>query len=360
MCELVLRNVCSGYVKGKDILNDISLHIPSGKFVVLVGPSGSGKSTLLRAISGLEKIRSGALEMGGQRVNDYDPSKRDIAMVFQSYALYPHMTVRGNMRFALRFTKLGKKEIDERVVEVARLLGIEDYLDRKPRALSGGQRQRVAIGRAIVRQPKVFLFDEPLSNLDADLRAQMRIEITRLHKMLPTTMLYVTHDQVEAMTLADMVVILNNGKIEQSGAPLEIYDDPDNIFVAKFIGSPSMNFFSGEVCRGENGEPQIRTGADRQSVIRIPPAKKFNVGEKITVGIRPEHFVTNGNYNVDMKVEFLERLGSDTYIYAKSALSDTMVTLKWKDDRSIKTGDMLKVGMNFERMYFFDKSGVRI
>src|SRR6188768_1866498 len=243
MSSLKLTGVRKSY-GNLEVIKGVDLEIRSKEFVVFVGPSGCGKSTLLRMIAGLEHITAGDLEIGGERMNDVDPSKRGIAMVFQSYALYPHMTVRENMGFALRFAGVAKEQIAKQVLEAARILALEPLLDRLPKQLSGGQRQRVAIGRAIVRNPQVFLFDEPLSNLDAELRVHMRIEIARLHKELQTTMIYVTHDQVEAMTLADTIVVLRDGIIEQVGKPLELYDDPANQFVAGFIGSPRMNFMS--------------------------------------------------------------------------------------------------------------------
>ena len=249
MSELKLRGVHKSFGAVK-VIKGVDLDIESREFVVFVGPSGSGKSTLLRMIAGLESITAGELEIEGRKMNDVDPSKRGIAMVFQTYALYPHMTVRENMGFALRFAGVPKAEIAKQVAEAARILELEPLLDRRPKELSGGQRQRAAIGRAIVRHPKVFLFDEPLSNLDAELRVHMRIEIARLHKELQTTIIYVTHDQVEAMTLADKIVVLRDGAVAQVGTPLQLYDDPDNLFVAGFIGSPKMNFLAGIVDKG--------------------------------------------------------------------------------------------------------------
>ena len=258
MSDLVLTDVRKSY-GAVEVIKGVSLRIEPGEFVVLVGPSGCGKSTLLRMIAGLETISSGDLEIGGKRVNDIDPSKRGIAMVFQSYALYPHMSVRQNMGFALRYAGVAKAEIERQVLEAAHILELEPLLERKPGQLSGGQRQRVAIGRAIVRHPKVFLFDEPLSNLDAELRVHMRIEIAKLHRQLATTMVYVTHDQVEAMTLADKIVVLRAGKVEQAGSPLDVYNDPANVFVAGFIGSPKMNFIKAEI----SGDPALLRGRRR-------------------------------------------------------------------------------------------------
>ena len=243
-----------------EVLKGVDLEIADGEFVVFVGPSGCGKSTLLRTIAGLEEISEGEIAIGGRRVNDLSPSDRGIAMVFQSYALYPHMTVRENMAFGLKLAKTDKAEIDRRVTAAAATLNITDYLDRKPKALSGGQRQRVAIGRAIVREPQVFLFDEPLSNLDAALRVRMRYEFASLHERLKTTMIYVTHDQIEAMTLADRIVVLSAGRIEQVGAPMELYERPCNLFVAEFIGSPKMNLIAGEIVEADARRARVRTG----------------------------------------------------------------------------------------------------
>ena len=263
MSGLKLRRVSKSFGT-LEVIKDVNLEINSKEFVVFVGPSGCGKSTLLRMIGGLEEVSSGDIEIGGQRVNDVDPSKRGIAMVFQSYALYPHMTVRENMGFSLRFAGVPKPEIAKQVDEAARLLELGPLMDRRPKELSGGQRQRVAIGRAIVRHPQVFLFDEPLSNLDAELRVHMRVEISRLHKKLGVTMIYVTHDQVEAMTLADKIVVLRAGNIEQIGRPLELYDDPDNQFVAGFVGSPKMNFLRATVvgrgCGGQGVRQPLQRG----------------------------------------------------------------------------------------------------
>ena len=279
-----------------DVIKGVDLSIEQGEFVVFVGPSGCGKSTLLRMISGLEDITSGDLSIGGQRMNDVDPSKRGVAMVFQTYALYPHMTVRENMGFALRFAGVPKDEVARKVAEAAKILDLEPLMERKPKALSGGQRQRVAIGRAIVRDPKVFLFDEPLSNLDAELRVHMRIEIARLHRTLGTTIVYVTHDQVEAMTLADKIVVLRAGLIEQVGAPLELYDNPANTFVAGFIGSPRMNFFEGRVVGGEGARCVVElSGFSGASIAVALGGPLPAVGTEVSVGIRPEHFGDDGD-----------------------------------------------------------------
>src|SRR5690554_1050211 len=286
MSSVKLKGVRKSY-GSLEVIKGVDLEIESKAFVVFVGPSGCGKSTLLRMIAGLEHITAGELEIGGRQMNDVDPSKRGIAMVFQSYALYPHMTVRENMGFALRFAGVAKEQIARQVDEAARILALEPLLDRVPKELSGGQRQRVAIGRAIVRHPKVFLFDEPLSNLDAELRVHMRIELARLHKELQTTIIYVTHDQVEAMTLADKIVVLRDGVIEQVGSPLQLYDDPDNSFVAGFIGSPRMNFLKGLASAGN-----IRLDEFPDRPVPSPVALPDDTA--VIVGIRPEHFRSGG------------------------------------------------------------------
>src|SRR6516165_2094355 len=273
------------YFGGTHVIRGVDIAIADGEFCVLVGPSGCGKSTLLRMIAGLEEISEGEIAIAGTVVNRVPPKARDIAMVFQNYALYPHMTVRDNMSFALMLAKKSKREITERVARAAEILGLDPFLDRYPRQLSGGQRQRVAMGRAIVRDPQVFLFDEPLSNLDAKLRVQMRTEIKELHQRLATTSIYVTHDQIEAMTMADKIVVMHDGRVEQIGAPLEIYDRPGNVFVAGFIGSPAMNFFKGTVRR--NGAAEFR-GADGLTLpLTTPPAAD---GRPVVYGVRPEHF----------------------------------------------------------------------
>ena len=270
MSGLKLRGIRKSF-GAVEVIKGVDLDIEDEEFVVFVGPSGCGKSTLLRMIAGLETVTAGDLDIGNTRVNDVDPSKRGIAMVFQTYALYPHMTVRENMGFALRFAGVPKPEIEKQVAEAARILELEPLMERRPKALSGGQRQRVAIGRAIVRHPQVFLFDEPLSNLDAELRVHMRIEIAKLHQELATTIIYVTHDQVEAMTLADKIVVLRDGSVAQVGSPLDLYDNPDNLFVAGFIGSPKMNFLKGVIDAGATDRPPARSGqsADPSPLLRI-------------------------------------------------------------------------------------------
>ncbi|SMQ58050.1 lactose ABC transporter ATP-binding protein [Devosia lucknowensis] len=330
MSGLKLTNVKKSF-GSVQVIKGVDLEIADKEFVVFVGPSGCGKSTLLRMIAGLEQISSGDLFIGDKRVNDIDPSQRGIAMVFQTYALYPHMTVRENMGFALKFAGAPKAEIEQRVAEAARILELGPLLDRRPGQLSGGQRQRVAIGRAIVRHPEVFLFDEPLSNLDAELRVHMRIEIARLHQELQTTIIYVTHDQVEAMTLADKIVVLRDGLIEQVGSPLELYDNPDNIFVAGFIGSPKMNFLKG-TAEGSG----IRL-VDFPGQV-IPSPVQLTAGETVTVGIRPEHFTDEGSASLDVTVEIVEHLGGETYAYARDKGAE-LLTIATDNNRLLKKGD---------------------
>jgi len=314
MAELKLTDVEKTYGAVK-VLSDINLHIQTGELVVFVGPSGCGKSTLLRMIAGLESITAGTLEIDGARMNDYPPAQRGIAMVFQSYALYPHMTVRDNMAFALKIAGQKRAEIDARVGEAARILQLEDYLDRLPKALSGGQRQRVAIGRAIVRDPKVYLFDEPLSNLDAALRGATRIEIAQLKESMPnSTMVYVTHDQVEAMTLATRIVVLAGGGISQVGAPLELYEKPQNEFVAQFIGSPAMNLLPGEVVE-TGARTRVRLAAGGEALADIP-TRDGDRGMKVNLGVRPEDMhLTDGPALHEGRVAITEALGELTVLH---------------------------------------------
>ena len=315
MADLKLTDVAKTYGGTVDVLKDINLDIQQGELIVFVGPSGCGKSTLLRMIAGLEKITGGTLEIDGVMVNDMPPAERGIAMVFQSYALYPHMTVRDNMSFALKLAKKSPQEIDEAVSKAAKILQLEPYLDRLPKALSGGQRQRVAIGRSIVRDPKVYLFDEPLSNLDAALRVATRIEIAQLKESMPdSTMIYVTHDQVEAMTLASRIVVLANKGIAQVGSPLELYERPENEFVAQFIGSPAMNLLPGEIVEtGSQTVIQLDGGGVARSAV---PTQEADKGLKVNVGVRPEDFVeTDGDAIYTGRVNITEALGEVTLLY---------------------------------------------
>ncbi|HEY3352459.1 MAG TPA: sn-glycerol-3-phosphate ABC transporter ATP-binding protein UgpC [Polyangia bacterium] len=328
MADVELRNIVKTYEGGVKVVKGIDLAIPDKEFVVLVGPSGCGKSTTLRMIAGLEDPSSGTIHIGGRDVTAVAPKDRDIAMVFQSYALYPHLSVRENLEFGLKMRKLPRPEIAERVAEVAKQLAIETLLDRKPKALSGGQRQRVAMGRAIVRRPKVFLFDEPLSNLDAKLRVQMRIEIGRLHQRLQTTIVYVTHDQTEAMTLADRIVVMHAGVIQQEGPPLELYDRPRNKFVAGFLGSPSMNFLPGRV---ENDSDVVRARAPGVSIdLPAKAADRLRQGaaRDATLGIRPEHLALEGGREAASfqgKVDVREPMGSEVYLYVDTDAGQVVV-----------------------------------
>jgi lactose/L-arabinose transport system ATP-binding protein len=360
MSDLRLRGVRKSF-GAVEVIKGVDLDIAAREFVVFVGPSGCGKSTLLRMIAGLEDITGGELDIGGQRMNDVDPSKRGVAMVFQSYALYPHMTVRQNMGFALRFAGVPKPEIEKQVAEAARVLELGPLLERRPRQLSGGQRQRVAIGRAIVRRPQVFLFDEPLSNLDAELRVHMRIEIARLHKELATTIVYVTHDQVEAMTLADRIVVLRDGIVEQVGTPLELYDNPDNLFVAGFIGSPKMNFLKGVVeATGDNGLTVQLPEFGGQNISVALPAEKLSTGAPITVGLRPSHFAETGSATLNVTVELIEHLGSETFAYARHGGSSELITISLRDGRGVKSGDAIAARFDPAAALLFDAGSRRI
>ncbi len=354
MSELQLRDVRKSY-GNFEVIKGVDLDIKTGEFVVFVGPSGCGKSTLLRMIAGLEEITSGDLTIDGERMNDVDPSKRGIAMVFQSYALYPHMTVRENMGFALRFAGVPKAEIEQRVGEAANILELGPLLDRKPKQLSGGQRQRVAIGRAIVRHPKIFLFDEPLSNLDAELRVHMRIEIARLHKKLATTIIYVTHDQVEAMTLADKIVVMRGGVVEQVGSPLDLYDDPANLFVAGFIGSPKMNFLKGIV---DAGGTQVRLPDFGNATIPVA-IKEATPGSSVTIGIRPEHFGDSGSASLDLTIDMLEHLGGETFAYARHGDGE-LIIIETKNGRGLKSGDSIAARFDPAAVLVFDADGRRL
>ncbi len=354
MTGLKLRGVRKSY-GAVEVIKGVDLDIAPGEFVVFVGPSGCGKSTLLRMIAGLEEITAGDLQIGERRVNELDPSQRGIAMVFQSYALYPHMTVRENMGFSLRFAGKAKDEIARQVAEAARILELEPLLDRRPKDLSGGQRQRVAIGRAIVRHPDVFLFDEPLSNLDAELRVHMRIEVARLHKELATTIVYVTHDQVEAMTLADKIVVLRAGIVEQVGAPLTLYDDPDNLFVAGFIGSPKMNFLPGVVVGNTVRLAEFEGQSIPLGPLHAPPPE----GAEVTVGIRPEAFRNGGEAGLDLTIEIVEHLGSESFAYARQA-GGQLLTLASAEGRDMKPGHRITARFDPAAAMIFETSGARI
>jgi multiple sugar transport system ATP-binding protein/alpha-glucoside transport system ATP-binding protein len=356
MATLKLTKVTKAY-GNIEILHGIDLDIESGEFIVFVGPSGCGKSTLLRTIAGLEQITSGTLEIDGVVVNDIPPSQRGIAMVFQSYALYPHMTVYDNMAFGMRLARKSRQEIDERVKYAANILQLTPYLDRLPKALSGGQRQRVAIGRAICRNPKVFLFDEPLSNLDAALRVATRIEIAKLHESMPdTTMIYVTHDQVEAMTLADRIVVLRSGVIEQVGSPMELYDRPDNIFVAGFIGSPAMNMVP---CTFEQSGGEVRARPENHEPVRIPvqiPAGA--VGGKGTLGVRPEHLrLADGAEPLFRgRLDIVEHLGELTLLYVDCGFAEPIIA-KLEGNVRIERGSEIALAARTGMLHVFDADG---
>jgi multiple sugar transport system ATP-binding protein len=339
------------------VLNDINIDIAAGEFLVLVGPSGCGKSTLLRIISGLEQANSGQIAIGGKDVTDLPAKARDIAMVFQSYALYPHMTVAENMGFSLKLRGETRATIDERVKKAAAILDLTDYLGRKPAALSGGQRQRVAMGRAIVRDPKVFLFDEPLSNLDAKLRVAMRAEIKALHQRLKTTVVYVTHDQVEAMTMADRIVVMRDGFVEQIGTPLELFDGPVNTFVAQFIGSPSMNLLTGSI---KGGDPAPSLVLDAGCTLPLPAGLSIHAGQQVVAGIRPEHFDRGtSNAEIAATVGVVEPLGSSTQL-ALSANGHDFIAV-FNERLACKPGETLRLSPRLEHLHLFEAgSGKRI
>ena len=349
MSKIVIKNLEKTFGDNK-VINNFNIDINDGEFIVLVGPSGCGKSTLLRMISGLESINQGEIFLDEKLINNLLPSKREIAMVFQSYALYPHMSVFENMSFGLKMEKINKDEINQKVNDAATTLQIKDLLERKPKQLSGGQRQRVAIGRAITRNPKVFLFDEPLSNLDAALRSEMRVEISKLHKKLKSNIIYVTHDQIEAMTLADRIVVLNKGIIEQFGTPAEIYSDPNNIFVAEFIGSPKMNIIK------INKEQIVNSNTIELFKNKIT-FENFNFKDEIYLGIRPEDISIKNNREIklDVKIDLIENLGFEKIIYAK--LSENQIIIKSSEDLSNKP---LTISFSKDKVLFFDGNRNRI
>ena len=358
MASVVLKNVVKRF-GSTTAVDNLSIEIEDKEFAVLVGSSGCGKSTALRMIAGLESITSGEIRIGDTRVNDMAPRERDVAMVFQNYALYPHMSVRENMGFGLKIRNLASKEIDERVREAADILGLDELLDRKPKELSGGQRQRVAVGRAIVRKPKVFLFDEPLSNLDAKLRVAMRAEISKLHRRLGATIVYVTHDQVEAMTMADRIFIMSKGLLQQSGAPMEVYSRPVNHFVAGFIGSPSMNFIDATLAKADGGLAIDAEGFK----VALPEA--FNaslvehVGRQIVFGVRPEDIgladtASNEQNTLTARAEVVELLGSELFVYLTCG-RHTIVARMEVPDTPIAVGDTLQIALKMPKTHVFDK-----
>ena len=358
MADVSLRAV-DKHFGPTQVLHDINLEVENGEFVVFVGPSGCGKSTLLRLIAGLERVSAGEISIGGRKVNDMPPAERKIAMVFQSYALYPHMSVYKNMAFGLRFTKADKAEVDRRVRNAAETLQLTPYLNRRPRDLSGGQRQRVAIGRAIVREPAVFLFDEPLSNLDAALRINTRIEIAKLHRTLKATTIYVTHDQVEAMTLASKIVVINAGRIEQIGAPLDVYHRPANQFVAGFIGSPKMNFVTGKVTGRDGG---LAIALDVGGGVTVPVGgAEAAVGSKVTLGMRPEHLIEGDTeaLKVSGEVDAVEHLGESSLIHMH--LDDgTVVIARTSGDSPTVPGSRITMSAPLSAIQVFAESGVAL
>ena len=361
MAGVSLRNVVKRF-GAMPVIHGASLDVADGEFVVFVGPSGCGKSTLLRMIAGLEDTTAGEISIGGKVVNDVEPADRGIAMVFQSYALYPHLTVEQNLSFGLRHTGNPKEDTSRRVKQAAEILRISELMARRPRQLSGGQRQRVAIGRAIVREPQVFLFDEPLSNLDAELRVQMRVEISRLHKELGTTMIYVTHDQIEAMTLADRIVVLRAGVIEQIGRPLDIYDDPDSQFVAGFVGSPRMNFLEARVV--QSGGTAVTVELVNQHGARLAKTLAGKLpaeGEAVTMGVRPEHFLAAGQGDCDLTVsiDVAENLGSTSFYYANVAGGEEVVVQR-ETARTGQVADSMTVSIPADRAYLFNSTGNRL
>ena len=337
-----------------EVIKGVDLKINDREFIVFVGPSGCGKSTLLRLIAGLEEITEGDVSIDGVRVNDVPPDARGLAMVFQSYALYPHMTVSDNMGFALRLAGVPKAERDRKVREAARILQLEPFLDRRPAQLSGGQRQRVAIGRAIVRQPKVFLFDEPLSNLDASLRVQMRVELARLHRDLAATIIYVTHDQIEAMTMADRIVVLRGGVIEQVGTPLDLYNRPDSVFVAGFIGSPRMNLVKASV--SDSAAAGVELELPGGARVRVAGAPALQTGTTLTLGLRPEGISVDAAGPISGDVAVVERLGGETLVYVDIGAED-LVTIKAPAEFETQIGKRVRLAMNAGAPLLFDSHG---
>ncbi|MBK0091738.1 ABC transporter ATP-binding protein [Erwinia sp. S59] len=362
MTSLHLQSVKKSY-DHVNVIHGIDLTINSGEFVVFVGPSGCGKSTLLRMIAGLEEISDGKLLIEGADMTHQPATERGIAMVFQSYALYPNMTVRGNLAYPLEVMKKSKAEIEKAINQTAARLHLTELLDRLPRALSGGQRQRVAIGRAIIRHPRIFLFDEPLSNLDAELRLQMRIEIARLHASLGNTMIYVTHDQLEAMTLADRIVVLRQGKIEQVGAPMSLYHDPDNLFVAGFIGSPKMNFLQAEIATVAPGAVQLRVPALGIHTLTMKIEAACHEGQKVTLGIRPEHFSPaqqeSDTLSFSADLSFSEMLGHTNYLYLDIG-EEKLLVIEERNAAEHEIGDRVSYQINAERGMLFDEQGLRL
>jgi sn-glycerol 3-phosphate transport system ATP-binding protein len=359
MAVVSLHGVKKTYDK-LEVIHGIDIDIADGEFIVIVGPSGCGKSTLLRMVAGLERISGGEARIGTRVVNELEPKDRDIAMVFQNYALYPHMSVYQNMAYGLKIRKLAKDDIDQRVRKAAKILELEKLLDRKPRQLSGGQRQRVAMGRAIVREPAVFLFDEPLSNLDAKLRVQMRLEIKRLQRELAVTSIYVTHDQVEAMTLADRLIVMNGGVAEQIGTPMDVYDRPATIFVAGFIGSPAMNFMTGKVADSRQSIDLASTGGIKVNLPLNGPTSAAP-GTPVMVGIRPEHLLPYANGPLELEIEMAEPLGADTLLHGHAGAVRELMTIRLPGLVLAKPGEKRRFNIDSKNIHLFDQqSGKRI
>ncbi|MEL7290872.1 MAG: sn-glycerol-3-phosphate ABC transporter ATP-binding protein UgpC [Pseudomonadota bacterium] len=359
MADISLKQVIKRFGDVQTI-HGVDLEIENGEFVVFVGPSGCGKSTLLRLVAGLEEISDGEIHIDNQLVNDVDPAERGVAMVFQSYALYPHMTVEENMGFGLKMNGHPKEFIDKQVQSAAKTLQLDHLLKRKPKELSGGQRQRVAIGRAIVRNPKVFLFDEPLSNLDAELRVDMRLQIAKLHQDLQNTMIYVTHDQVEAMTLADKIVVLRDGRVEQVGSPLDLYHAPQNEFVAGFIGSPKMNFIPTQV--ESISEQQLQLVSQDGTVFNLPAIKQpLHSGDKVTLGIRPEHLTidSSGDVTLQFQSEVVERLGNSTYMFGQACGEDGF-KVHLPGDQEVNKFQQVSLSFKHQDCHLFDSHGLRV
>jgi len=360
MAQVHLRGVQKTYDNKVDVIHGIDMEIADGEFIVIVGPSGCGKSTLLRMVAGLEKITGGEVAIGDRVVNKLEPKDRDIAMVFQNYALYPHMSVYANMAYGLKIRKLSKEEIDGRVRKAAKMLELEKLLDRTPRQLSGGQRQRVAMGRALVREPSVFLFDEPLSNLDAKLRVQMRLEIKRLQRELGVTSVYVTHDQVEAMTLADRLIVMNAGVAEQIGTPMDVYERPSSVFVAGFIGSPAMNFLAAKVGEDSRTVDLAGTGSGKVTLL-LAQATTAAPGTPIALGIRPEHLLPSSDGPLEFDIEMAEPLGADTLLHGRFGAARELVTVREGGNVQAKSGEKRRFSVGTTRLHLFDsQTGKRI
>lgn len=361
MASVTLNNISKNYNSDVQVIQAVDLAIADGEFVVFVGPSGCGKSTLLRMIAGLEDISGGDIYIGDELANEVHPSERGIAMVFQSYALYPHMSVEKNMGFALKMSGMAKAEVAHRVRMAAEILQMENLLDRKPKELSGGQRQRVAIGRAIVREPKVFLFDEPLSNLDASLRQNMRIELSKLHKKLGTTMIYVTHDQVEAMTLADRIVLFNAGVVQQVGSPLALYDNPVNLFVAGFLGAPKMNFLDATLLSGNHSVASVAL-SNGKSTHAMVDATQITAGAAVKLGIRPEYLqlaATDDTSAMAASISLIEHLGDQILVYLEIAgIKDTLCMKHSERNTKLVCGDSIGIHFPPEHCLLFDQDGV--